>query len=415
MTHPVAIIGAGLTGCCVALELARRNHDVTLIEQDALPMNRASLRNEGKIHLGLIYANDNTLETARLQLGAALRFSSLLERWIGDRLKLIGVSTPFDYLVAQDSLLEPSALASFYAQVDKIYQTELASDASLNYLGYRPDRLAYRLDPTQMDDVFSQSLIKGAFRTQERAIDTEDLATQIRHVISDNKKITFLPEHEVSGIERTGRSFTIKGVVRNVPFCLDAAQVVNASWERRLAIDQTLGIRPRPNVLHRLKYRVICQTPEALKNAPSMTIVIGRYGDIVIRPNGTSYLSWYPACLQGWTPEVAPPRSWDAACRGETDPDVAASVRDATIRALARWVPAIASAEVLKVDAGAIVADGRTDVDDASSELHHRATSGVFTQDGYHSVDPGKFTAAPLFAYEVAERVDLGRVGRTIL
>ena len=68
MTSPIAIIGAGLTGCCVALELARRHHDVMLIEQDALPMNRASLRNEGKIHLGLIYANDNTLETAQLQL-----------------------------------------------------------------------------------------------------------------------------------------------------------------------------------------------------------------------------------------------------------------------------------------------------------------------------------------------------------
>ena len=232
------------------------------------------------------------------------------------------------------------------------------------------------------------------------------LQHNIRHAVSAHKKITFLPEHEVRGIERAGRSFNIKGVVHDVPFCLDAEQVVNASWERRLAIDQTLGITPRPNVLHRLKYRVICRTPEALKNAPSMTMVIGRYGDIVIRPNGTSYLSWYPACLQGWTPEVAPPRTWDAACRGEPDPNVAASVGDETIRALARWVPAIASAEALKVDAGAIVADGRTDVDDISSGLHRRATSGVFTLDGYHSVDPGKLTAAPLFAYEVAERVD---------
>ena len=62
----IAIIGAGLAGCCAALELARRGHRVTLIEQDGVPMNRASLLNEGKIHLGLIYANDRTMETARL-------------------------------------------------------------------------------------------------------------------------------------------------------------------------------------------------------------------------------------------------------------------------------------------------------------------------------------------------------------
>lgn len=406
MAHSIIIIGAGLTGCCVALELARRHHNVTLIDQDAIPMNRASLRNEGKIHLGLIYANDNTLKTPRLQLRAALRFGSLLERWIGDRLKLIGISTPFDYLVAQDSLLEPSVLAAFYAQVDKIYQTELASDASLNYLGFRPEQLIYRIDSNQVPDMFSKSLIKGAFRTQERAVDTDDLAIQIRHAIAAEEKITFLSEHEVHGIERAGRSFVIKGMVRDIPFCLDTEQVVNASWERRLAIDQTLGISPRPNVLHRLKYRVICSTPEELKNAHSMTIVIGRYGDIVIRPNGTSYLSWYPAGLQGWAPEVAPPRKWDAACRGEPDPDIAASVSNATIRELSRFLPAIASAEVLQVDAGAIVADGRTDIDDAASGLHTRATSGVFSQDGYHSVDPGKLTAAPFFAYEVAECVD---------
>ena len=54
----IAILGAGLAGVGVALELSRRAIPVTLIEQDPLPINRASLRNEGKIHLGLIYAND---------------------------------------------------------------------------------------------------------------------------------------------------------------------------------------------------------------------------------------------------------------------------------------------------------------------------------------------------------------------
>ena len=38
-------------------------------------MNRVSLRNEGKIHLGLIYANDPTFKTARLQLTGGLRFA----------------------------------------------------------------------------------------------------------------------------------------------------------------------------------------------------------------------------------------------------------------------------------------------------------------------------------------------------
>jgi len=76
----VAVLGAGLQGAGVALELARRGIETTLVERDALAMNRASLRNEGKIHLGLIYANDTTHETAFLQLRGALRFRAILAR-----------------------------------------------------------------------------------------------------------------------------------------------------------------------------------------------------------------------------------------------------------------------------------------------------------------------------------------------
>jgi hypothetical protein len=379
---------------------------VTLIEQDGVPMNRASLRNEGKIHLGLIYANDRTMETARLQLRAALRFRPLLERWLGDRVQRIGVSTPFDYLVARDSLLGPGQLGKFYAQVDAMYRDEVAADASLNYLGLRPRRLACALGPGEVPSTCAGGLLQGAFRTQERAIDTDDLAAQVREAVAGRAEICNLTHHQVSGVARVGDHFAITGCVRGDSFRVAAAQVINASWERRMGIDQTLGIAPRPGVLHRLKYRVICRTPAALVGCPSITMVLGRYGDVVIRPSGTAYLSWYPAGLQGWAPAVEPPRDWDAACRGEPAADVAARVAEATVAALAQWVPALAGAEVLQVDAGAIVADGETDVDDAASGLHARVKSGVLSQGGYHSVDPGKLTSAPMYALEAAERVD---------
>src|SRR5260221_14688049 len=104
---PVLIAGAGLQGSCIALELTRRGLRVVLLDQDEQPMNRASLRNEGKIHLGLLWANDPTLESARLQLTGALRFRRLLERWIGWSANRLRTSTPFTYVVAHDSVLAP--------------------------------------------------------------------------------------------------------------------------------------------------------------------------------------------------------------------------------------------------------------------------------------------------------------------
>lgn len=75
MRRDVAIAGAGLMGACTALALAARGIGSTLIERDPLPMDRASRRNEGKIHLGLIYAGEPGRATALWQLEGALTFA----------------------------------------------------------------------------------------------------------------------------------------------------------------------------------------------------------------------------------------------------------------------------------------------------------------------------------------------------
>jgi glycine/D-amino acid oxidase-like deaminating enzyme len=403
-----AILGAGLTGCCTALELARRGHPVVLIEQDAEPLRRASLRNEGKIHLGLVYANDPTLATGLLQLRSALRFHGLLERWLGARVRRIRCSTPFDYLVANDSLVEPERLREFYARLEEFAHAELAADPTLDYLGTRPPRLVEDLAPDESVRHFTPGSVRHAFRTAERAIDTDDLAREVRGAIADGPLIRVHAGHEVRGISSRGDSLVVEGVAEGRPFAIAARQVVNATWERRLALDRTFGLPTPAGVLHRLKYRVIVRPAAAMEHAPSVTMVLGRYGDVVVRPDGTVYLSWYPAGLQGWSSEIEPPRDWDAACRGEPSPEVAARVARETIAAIAAWMPAIANAAPLAVDAGSIVAHGHTDVDDRASGLHRRTQVGVHSVGPYHSVDPGKLTTAPVFALEAAERVARG-------
>ena len=101
----VLILGAGLQGAGVALELARRGVAVTVVEQDEVACNRASLRNEGKIHLGFIYANDSSRATAFLQLEGALTFRAIVGRWLGADGGWLATSTRFHYLVANDSVL----------------------------------------------------------------------------------------------------------------------------------------------------------------------------------------------------------------------------------------------------------------------------------------------------------------------
>src|SRR6185503_2329943 len=127
----VLVLGAGLAGAGVALELARRGIASTLIDQDERALNRASLRNEGKIHLGFVYANDPSLATARLQLQGALTFRSLLARWIGSAADGFRRSTPFHYLVARDSLCDADVLARHYEAVQALYEEQRCVDAAV--------------------------------------------------------------------------------------------------------------------------------------------------------------------------------------------------------------------------------------------------------------------------------------------
>jgi hypothetical protein len=57
------------------------------------------------------------------------------------------------------------------------------------------------------------------------------------------------------------------------------------------------------------------------------------------------------------------------------------------------------------VDGGAVVSWGDTDVDDPASEVHQRFDIGVNSTDGYHSIDTGKYSVAPYFAMQVADRI----------
>ncbi len=402
------IVGAGLLGSCIALELARRKMRVVLLDQDSQPMNRASLRNEGKIHLGLIYANDATFETARLQLSGALRFRRLLERWIGEAASRLRTSNSFMYLVARDSVLNSDALAQHYSRVEDEYRAQRRSDRKLDYLGTRPRTLARRLAKIPRD--FAADLLQAVFATPELAIDTDQLARVIRRAVRASRFIEFRGTHRVRNIER-GDVLCVEGSGPNGRFAIKADQVVNVTWERRPALDRRIGITPSPALLHRLKFRVLVHVPPKMRCGPSATMVLGRYGDVVIRPSGLSYLSWYPTGMRGWTSEVEPPRAWDEACRGNPSAGIARKVGALALRNIDRWYPGIGKSRIALVDAGAIVALGRTDVDDFSSGLHQRASIGVTSLENYHTIDPGKMTTAPLFAMEAAERV-LARAGR---
>src|SRR5690606_16516328 len=110
----------GIMGSTLAIELARRGLDVTLLDQEAAPMAATSRWNEGKIHLGHLYGADPTLATARHILPGSLRFAERVRELIDGDLE--GHTTTDDdvYLIHRDSVATPAQLRERFAAIDAL-------------------------------------------------------------------------------------------------------------------------------------------------------------------------------------------------------------------------------------------------------------------------------------------------------
>jgi hypothetical protein len=98
-------------GCSLALFLARKGARVTLVDQAAEPFAGASRWNEGKIHLGYLYAADPSLATARKMLPGGLAFRSLVEELVGCSIASAISSDDDVYLTHRESIIDPKAMA----------------------------------------------------------------------------------------------------------------------------------------------------------------------------------------------------------------------------------------------------------------------------------------------------------------
>lgn len=392
----VAVIGGGIQGITVALELSRRGIGVELLESRHSLMEGASRHNEGKIHLGFVYANDSSLRTARLQVRGAGSFCELMRAWLGPAFDSVPTSTFFNYVVHEQSLLSPQELHIAYKGISALIHRECADGA---YFGLE--------DPGQIDRFGPEELVgssgtpaRAVFSTREIAVEPDSLADLIVNKVTDTDNVDIRLGAHVTRVDRGSREVIVSVPDGNPRSIGMFDHVINCAWDGRPEIDASVGLLPPAPWSHRMKYFLKANTSFEL---PSSTIVLGPFGDIVQFRNGDQYLSWYPSGLRGWTSGLRSPR-WPVRPSNEDALETATEI----LRHLAVVVPDVArlSPAEVEVRGGPIYALGNTDVDDPRSRLHQRWEVGPITVEGwYHSVDTGKYTTAPLFAVDVADRI----------
>jgi glycine/D-amino acid oxidase-like deaminating enzyme len=400
----VGVLGGGLQGCCAALALAERGAEVILFDKNDALLRRAAVANEGKIHLGYMYAGDPTLSTAKTMITGALSFAPFLERYLGQPAESFSVSVPASYVVHRDSQQSVDDVCSYLKTVHALIN-EAADGRNQAYFG-RDLRAALRpWSAAETDAEFDPAIALAVFSTPEIAINPTALAQTLQERIVSHPLIEVRCNRKIVGATVEADGICVASNGREGLSWGRFDHVINALWDGRLELNEALGFQANRPWLHRLKYGVSFRLPPGVRPPPSATFVLGPFGEVVTYGNGIIYLTWYPECLQAISKDVAPP-DW-----ATYPPEPLRSrILAGTFRALSSIVTSLRNLDgerlpEASVKGGAITAWGKTDIYDPASELHRRYEIGVTSAGRFHSIDPGKLTMVPYFAEICAERI----------
>jgi len=396
----VAVLGAGIMGSATALLLARRGVQVSLIDAAACPFDGASRWNEGKIHLGHLYAADPTLQTAKRLLPGGLMFKPLVEALIGTSLSDAIAQHDDTYLVHRDSVIGAEAMARYL-------------DAVTSLAGHHPDAKRYladvtgarveRLSARHLDADYDTAHVVAGFRVPERSVDTQWLADRFVQALDTEHRVEPFMQTRVTQVRRTTSE-------RDAPLLVDTDGgiegpfdfVVNALWEGRLAIDAGMEQPLPPIRTHRYRLSAFVRTRHCVA-VPSTVVATGPFGDVKRYSPTRFYVSWYPSGLVAEGGDVAPPARPVLSDADRT------RVVDEILDRLGRVIPGVKDigrhAEELRLEGGWVYAVGEGSLADEKSGLHRRDRIGIQRSGSYLSVDTGKYSIAPWLAQQVADAI----------
>ena len=393
----MAVLGAGIMGSCLALFLARSRFDVTLFDAAAAPLAGVSRWNEGKIHLGFLYAADPALRTARCLLPGGLAFAPLISELIDGA--LTDVTPDGDIiLVHRASIVDADAMRVYFRAVSDLVRQAPNAD---RYLGDVSKASVRALSGAEIAGIANSEEIVAGFRVPERSVRTVTLADRLCQALAAERRVHL----------RMGVRITAARAVEGADAWRVSGEgtddevfdwVINALWHGKLEIDLTAGLAPQPGWSHRYRVSVFARTPRPL-SMPSVVVALGPFGDMKNYNGRDFYLSWYPAGLLSESATIAPrpPRSLDPAAQQR----LVTEIREGLARTIPRAREILDCAESVTLEGGYVFAQGQGSLADPAATLHRRDRFGIQRRGRYISIDTGKYSTAPLMARTLASEM----------
>ena len=396
----IAVLGAGIMGSSVALFLARGGARVTLFDECQEPFAGASRWNEGKIHLGYLYAGDRSMGTAREVLPGGLAFKRLTEELIGCSLDAAATAEDDIFLVHRDSVVDADDMRRYFDAVTRLVREH---PRARSYLADVSGSGVQPLSAAELDGLTDTSIVRAGFRVPERSVWTPWVADRFVDALRAEAGIELVLGTRVHAVKPCGATWLVAtdGRTEN-----GFDFVVNALWQGRLQVDRTVGLAPEPGWSHRYRLSLFVTTASPVA-VPSAVVSTGPFGDMKNYTGGHCYLSWYRAGLVAQGEEVAAPPvpRFDEAARR----DIIGAIRAGLGAVIPAAETVMAAAGETRLEGGWVFAHGMGSLADPAATLHRRDRFGIRRSGTYFSVDTGKYSTAPWLAREVAAMITGGR------
>ena len=168
----------------MALMFKKHGFDVTLIDRASDIMDRTSTTGKGRIHMGLEYANNPSMDTATYMLESAMRFAQYNEYLVNDKLDWNQLkSERLICLLPHTSHVTPQQFEEYGNMLGKIYEKILFENPELTYLGERPPKIL--LGETEIPKAVNVSYVAAAYESVEVCILSNKLRDIVRQTLRE--------------------------------------------------------------------------------------------------------------------------------------------------------------------------------------------------------------------------------------
>lgn len=253
----IAIIGAGIAGCCTALELAKRGFSVILFEKNESLLSGTSNSTPGHLDVGFQYQNKKTAISC---LAAVIRFI----RKFNEDAFVVGNEDNNLPLLMQSNFFITSSGISEHAQVQrllKILQEEYIHLIKLdpeNRVFGEPEAFFIPMSVDAYKDSVNLDKVYYGFTMVQRTLNWPKFKTYIIEQITAFEKQGMIAVHTqnaVSHIARHGFEFAVhtKHQTTNTTYLADT--VVVAAWQGTQAINNASQL-PNIATTHSIKAMV---------------------------------------------------------------------------------------------------------------------------------------------------------------